>query len=122
MNNFIWKCKNGLNVNLTLTPNQEYETDIIINGEKVFYQFIQQSKRISSSVIGLASQIGRLVSQNLYFYSTLDNIKYFLPYTHTNGAVVLLQQLANGNLQLKANGNFSGNYTIEGIIFYTKGS
>lgn len=123
MNNFIWKdgynkMINKLSINPTI--NQEYETDVTFNGKKVFYKYIQQDKRISGTSQELANGIGCLINQDITFFSTLDNIKYFMPYTHTNGAIVYLKLLANGSLQIVSSGTFSGNYRIQGMIFYTK--
>lgn len=120
MNNFIWKANaSSSKININPTPNQEYETEITINDKKVFYQFIQQSKRISGTSQVVTNGIGRIINQDICFYSSLDNIRYFLPYVHTNNAVVYLK-LENNQLRILANGSFTGNYMIEGFIFYTK--
>lgn len=119
MNNFIWKANASSSININPTPNQEYETEITINGKKVFYQFVQQNKRISGTSQVMINGISGIINQDLCFYSTNDNIRYFLPYVHTNNAVVYLK-LETNQLRILANGSFTGNYTIEGYLFYTK--
>lgn len=124
MNNFLWK--NGVGevlskLSISARPNQEVELNVKYNGKKLFFKNFREVKRISGNVQGLIGPFSELVYSQIYFYATAAQpTKYSIPYIHDNGASVQTKIVNGGYLQIYSQGNFQGNYNIDGYFIYTK--
>lgn len=131
--NFLWR--NGFSkvfnevkklFSFKAVNNVEYRSDFYFGGNPIYYQWVDYTKRISTSPSGLIGDVGKLLHYNLTFQGISNGnptgVKYILPYIHTNGTGIILQ-LNGSSLQVQSqNSNFVGNYSITGLLVYTKGS
>lgn len=89
------------------------------NGEQIYYQLLNVSGRIQSSQgLKIINSASNILVHNLSM--NISGKTWFLPYIHTNNIGVVLQLVNNVLYVISQGSGFAGNYTIKGLVYYTK--